>query len=555
MEQDLNLTPRTKRKYVPKSLSPEQKRLQIRSIIKGVKRPTIKDRPQRRSKWTILAHNYFGYAPSLDDLATELGVPTKALEEIKKKGEGAYFTSGSRPNVSPEAWGIARVYAVAFGSPGARRVDADIITKYKIPILTDMDGSGKMTETADLTPPTNLRHPDPPSITELLKGKKLPENYSTEVAHIINRVSLGKKEVLVMGSAHLRSQQFASDYDLWENASAPNVGIFAKRFQEVIRNLEKDPRIFIGDIKLGNKVEWRVIHENAYFDNDKLIGYNPTEARENITKLLKDKVISKKEYDDGMKLILDKPDLLQLRNALKELRYNILRWKPQDVLNGYLTLRNGEKYPLDKALSDPALFKMDFFALLNDGIFQEFSIIYDLRIRGKRLNVFPVNTEHAIKSEMAYYSHTKNYWKFLKRFFSLTSYQYRLKRGKEENLTHIIQVLSHILNSDLGIISNVKSEIEGLVYLLENQHRLPMDRVKDQIDGFIGRLGNVYTANTYLKNEPKILDAIRMVLDMDSKDTKSICFALTTIYDKLDDILNIETKKKMDEVGLRVVAR
>lgn len=554
MDNPLKLSPKTKRKYVPKSLTPEEKRLQIQSIIKGVKRPKIKDRPQRRSQWTIKAHNYFGYAPSLDDLADELRVPLTALEQIKKRGEGAYFTSGSRPNVSPEQWGIARVYAVAFGSPGARRVDADIIAKYKIPTLTEpsMDGKGAEMERIDTS---NLRTPEPPTATEIIKEKKLPQNYSHEVAEIIKMASLGKKQVLVMGSAHLRSQRFASDYDLWENASAPSVGIFAKRFQDVIRKLSDDPRIFIGDIKLGNKEDWRVINENAYFDNDKLIGYNPTEARENIAKLYKDKVISKKEFDDGKKLILDTPDLLQLRRALKELRYNILRWKPKDVLNGFLTLRNGEKYPLEKALSDPALFKMDFFALLHDGIFQEFSIIYDLRIRGKRVNVFPVNTEHAIKSEMAFYSHTGNHWKFLKRFFSLTTYQLRIKRGKEENLNHILEVLSVILNSDLGIIANVKSEIEGLVYLLENQHDLPMERVKAQIDGFIDRLSNVYTANIYLKDEPKILEAINEVLKTDPEKTEMIASRLTHIYEKLDDILNRETKKKMDEIGLKVVGR
>jgi hypothetical protein len=417
-----------------------------------------------------------------------------------------------------------------------------------------MDGSGKMTEKAEMPDVSNLRVPLP-TAKQILEGKTLPQNYTTEVADIIKRVSLGKKQVLIMGSAHLRSQQFASDYDLWENASAPNVGIFAKRFQEVIKGLLGDPHIYITDIKLGNKEDWRVVNENAYFDNDRLIGYNPKEARENLTKLFKSKVITKKEYEDGMKLILDKPDLVQLRLALKELRYNILRWKPQDVLNGFLTLRNGEKYPLEKALSDPALFKMDFFALLNDGIFQEFSIIYDLRVRGKRVNVFPVNTENAIKSEMAFYAHTGNYWKFLKRFFSLTAYQHRIKRGKEDQLDHTLQVLSVLLNSDLGIVANIKSEIEGLVSLLEKPTGVSVEAIKDQIDGFIGRLGNVYTLNIYLKEEPKILEEIGEVLKTDTKKTMEIGKRLTSIYDRLDDILNKETKKKMDDIGLKIVPK
>ena len=49
------------------------------------------------------------------------------------KGKAAYFSSGSRPEVSKEAWSYARLAAVIMntGSGGARRADKKIWNKYK----------------------------------------------------------------------------------------------------------------------------------------------------------------------------------------------------------------------------------------------------------------------------------------------------------------------------------------------------------------------------------------------------------------------------------------
>ena len=56
----------------------------------------------------------------------------KGLELIKDKGEGAYFSSGSRPNQTPQSWGIGRYSSVLVGGP-SRKIDKKIVDKYKIP--------------------------------------------------------------------------------------------------------------------------------------------------------------------------------------------------------------------------------------------------------------------------------------------------------------------------------------------------------------------------------------------------------------------------------------
>lgn len=56
----------------------------------------------------------------------------KGFEEIYEKGKGAYFSSGSRPNQTPEAWGKSRVASVLVGGK-SRNIDKKIVDKYKIP--------------------------------------------------------------------------------------------------------------------------------------------------------------------------------------------------------------------------------------------------------------------------------------------------------------------------------------------------------------------------------------------------------------------------------------
>lgn len=123
------------KKYVPKSLTASQKKKQVKSIRDKTDRPKLKGVPSRRSSYTIKAEKYFGKGnTSISDMAKRLKISKAGLYAIKKKGEGAYYSSGSRPNQTPQSWGMARVFSVLFGGK-ARQVDKEIVEKYKIPLL------------------------------------------------------------------------------------------------------------------------------------------------------------------------------------------------------------------------------------------------------------------------------------------------------------------------------------------------------------------------------------------------------------------------------------
>jgi DNA-binding Lrp family transcriptional regulator len=94
----------------------------------------LKDVKTKKSKWTTKADEYFKGNTSISNISKTLGVSKTGLNKIIKKGEGAYYSSGSRPNVTARQWGLARLYSVLFGG-SARSVDKDIVKEYKIPLI------------------------------------------------------------------------------------------------------------------------------------------------------------------------------------------------------------------------------------------------------------------------------------------------------------------------------------------------------------------------------------------------------------------------------------
>ena len=63
-----------------------------------------------------------------EDLSKATGCSIDALNKIVNKGEGAYYSSGSRPNQTPQSWGYARL-ASSITSGKSAAVDYDILYK------------------------------------------------------------------------------------------------------------------------------------------------------------------------------------------------------------------------------------------------------------------------------------------------------------------------------------------------------------------------------------------------------------------------------------------
>ena len=124
-------------KYIPKRLSKKDKKKQSRQLKKSRKlyKKGIYHTRKKVSSFNSKKSNHIKNAERIynidslkinRELERKTGCSKKALRKILKKGQGAYYSSGSRPNQTAHSWGYARL-ASAITSGKAAAVDFKIL--------------------------------------------------------------------------------------------------------------------------------------------------------------------------------------------------------------------------------------------------------------------------------------------------------------------------------------------------------------------------------------------------------------------------------------------
>lgn len=367
--------------------------------------------------------------------------------------------------------------------------------------------------------------------TPILRKKDYPLNYPSDITNVIEAMSFTKgKDVNIVGSMSLKSQQYAGDYDMFETVNVnyksndTAISHLVKQFQNIVKQVCEMKNVYVGDIKAGEISEWNVLKDGMKGVEDRL------------DDLYDKDVISERELEEIEPLLRSKNEM-ELRSALK---FHIVRWTPADIAKGECKLRDGRIYTLKDAFLSPAIIKLDVVALVQNSRYTDFSIIYQLKNNGHPLNAFNTGNEtEDIKRDMEYYYSKGNYFKALKRLFSL---------AKREKNIKLIKKLNDILNGDLGRLYSVVSDIGTLQFLLNNERELPLERIRYELDQFRARLGNVYS----LSSPNKVLKGIVE----GKKSTKGdIERMLQKSGDELEDILSRAAKKAGEAIGAFPLAK
>jgi hypothetical protein len=126
-------------KYLPISLSKKDKQSQIKMLNKSKKMykkgkyytrkrlPSYHNKPSKHIINARKIYNIQNITPN-KQLSQKTGCSLSALKQIVKKGEGAYYSSGSRPNQTAQSWGLARL-ASSITSGKSAAVDFNILEK------------------------------------------------------------------------------------------------------------------------------------------------------------------------------------------------------------------------------------------------------------------------------------------------------------------------------------------------------------------------------------------------------------------------------------------
>jgi len=119
-------------RYLPKRLTRKDKKKQSQMLLKSRKLykshkyftrkkvASFKSKPSPHVADAIRIYKLKqGNVKPSQELVKATGCTLGALNKILQKGEGAYFSSGSRPNQSAQSWGLARLASSVTGGKAA----------------------------------------------------------------------------------------------------------------------------------------------------------------------------------------------------------------------------------------------------------------------------------------------------------------------------------------------------------------------------------------------------------------------------------------------------
>ena len=124
-------------RYLPKRLTRKDKVTQSKMLLKSRRlykkgkyytRRLVPSFKSKKSHFILDAEKIYKVKKigATNELAKATGCSKNALAKIINKGEGAYYSSGSRPNQTAQSWGLARL-ASSITSGKAAAVDYNIL--------------------------------------------------------------------------------------------------------------------------------------------------------------------------------------------------------------------------------------------------------------------------------------------------------------------------------------------------------------------------------------------------------------------------------------------
>ena len=329
--------------------------------------------------------------------------------------------------------------------------------------------------------------------------KKYPADYSNEVMTILTAMSFTNgKNVSLVGSFTLRPQVYAGDIDAYEFVPIKSIKNTVERFQDLVKRVVKIPFTYISDIKCGSIDEWNVISENVQVRNGKVDGYNAKDILDKVKELYDTNIIDNKDYSFAKSLIKERITPAEFIDLQKELRYNIIRWSLQDIIAGHKVLQDGRLYTLEQAIQSPTITKLDLVTWIGGNRFTDIEIIYIFKMGERIVNKGLGDFEGAVKSSILLLKTKKNYYKMAKRMYTIARF-YDYKKD--------IKILSDLFVGDLGRLYSIYGDTDALLFLIENVHELPKDKIAFEVDYFITRLSNV-SIPMYMDREKKIMTIV-----------------------------------------------
>lgn len=198
-----------------------------------------------------------------------------------------------------------------------------------------------------------------------------------------------------------------------------------------------------------------------------------------------------------------------------------IRWTPGEIEKG-----DG----LEEALRTGGRAKIDTMAVVESGRYVEIGCVYLYGRETKPPD--EKDLQRDLEIDMEEQVKDKNYWKALKRLFSIARLTGEMKR---------IERLTEIFNGDMGRLYSIISDIKVIEYLLDNTTLSAAQKkvLEKEIEGFKYRISNIWDTPEFIKAEPGFIKTIDKAADAPAKALP----VLRRLMGKFEAILQGEAKE------------
>jgi hypothetical protein len=261
----------------------------------------------------------------------------------------------------------------------------------------------------------------------------------------LKAVSIGTPTIV--GSSADHRVLFSADYDLVESVILRRTS--ANTFQRKVQAALKVGKIV--DITLGEISEWNLL-KKPFIKNSVVKDYNQKDELAHLASLWQKKIIEHDEFMSATEML--KPHLTEYEflTAKKALRFGLLRWTVDEVMEGYKELRNEKIITLQEAFKSKGITKIDLIAWVNNKYIEFSNIILWTNRSGKAYAYIPA-LKKALAEDIMLFLTEHNYIKVAKRLLSLS---------KQYKDTVVTERLTNILNSPLGRLYMLTNHLEVL---------------------------------------------------------------------------------------------
>lgn len=378
----------------------------------------------------------------------------------------------------------------------------------------------------------------------MIKERDLKNGLSRDTKHIINLITF-YNDTTPVGSTQYKFNRYPGDIDIFEKIDiCCSYNELAVKFINFLKNIIKTinsnsldiPPIFWGEFKAGLDKE--------------LI---PTENQDKLSYIFKNKqYFSFQEIDD----IINSDDWKKyVRN------FYIIRWKSQNIMDGYVNLKSRKKLYLKDALKHDTIVKLDLWGTINNK-YNEYTNFFILSYNeNNNKNIInksytDKNIIDSLNEDISLYSSVDN-WKPLKLAKRMIS------KSINKNDLYTVNKLKPLLSSGLASLSQIEGELEVLILILENNNleKIPIINFRDQIVNFKRRINDIsdikFTEENWCDNNNcdidiffKKIDIIDNILKEKNFNVKNVINKLKELEKLIHNIIDIYTTKWLYKRGI-----